>query len=990
MWGENVNVGTTLEGDSVNWEFVPATKCGSPGYYLYTAQIQKSPEDDREYRVIRLGNGLEAVVVRDGDAIAPVASLNIATGHFRDPLMGYWYSQEDMPGLAHLCENLTLSGLELDEEYTERVNYISDTSSSGLDTSCTFSVSSNHLADALERFSSVFCNPQFSTEIILRAIDKLDSKQSERPVDDERRIAAVENTLARPEHPLKKFGCDVAITKTREKLGEWWEKEYCADRMNLALIGKESLEELTHLVVKLFSRIKSGGQNSIQLSEQPYTKEELCKITYIETTDGAYRVKIKFSVPWQAPFWRFKPAYFIAYIIRHRGPGSLHAYLKSKGWISEKIVTGVVNIANGISFFEIELRLTKDGFENYRDVIFACFKFINFLRTSELPKFIQEEIIRLAQLSFRFSETDDTYDFAQILANSPNRIIPRAYILTGFSLTWDWDEKLVRKVLDELVIENSLIAIAAQAHHHEIGQTGPWLSESLYKTQYFVEEPSSDFISATKQPNDIQDFSLPQRNKFIPSNVDVQKVDVSQPQKRPALIKRTPLTELWYKKDDQFWSPNAWAKVFAWTPFASRTVRAKMLNRIFLLLAYDSITEHTYDAHRAGYNYFIGCEQGLDFTFMGYSDKLYDMARLVLEKTKNVEIKKDRLVAMIEEEEAALKKRLPRRLDLIPQDKLFHILEEHGPTTKEKLEALKGITVEELVEHVKKLFLKFRYTILVDGNLQKEDAFRFASLVEEVLGSNPVPEEKKTHGRTRILPKPCNYVCELLNPDPNKSGSSIAYYCQIDKRMDKHSNVVAFLLSEILDNFGTTADELLGKYDMSTRHDPATIGWYVVTRAKKDTKYLEQCVEQFLRQARVKLEEMSDARFEEHKKIQIHEWANCAKARDLRGEAIAFSYAIESEYYDFTRYEDYAKLGEGVTKQDVIDMFKEFIDPDTPTRSKLSVHVRSQKLPASEATVGQESVELDSKVVFIEEVDRFRESLALSGYRKPVQKFEVE
>ena len=56
---------------------------------------------------------------------------------------------------------------------------------------------------------------------------------------------------------------------------------------------------------------------------------------------------------------------------------------------------------------------------------------------------------------------------------------------------------------------------------------------------------------------DIPDLALPKPNEFIPTNVEVEKVDVPQPKNRPAIIKKTPLTNVWHKKDDQFWTPRA-------------------------------------------------------------------------------------------------------------------------------------------------------------------------------------------------------------------------------------------------------------------------------------------------------------------------------------------------------------------------------------------------------------------------------------------------
>ena len=55
-------------------------------FSLYTKPIQKSPQDDRDYRLIRLDNGLQAMLVQDIKADKSAASLDVAVGHLDDPV----------------------------------------------------------------------------------------------------------------------------------------------------------------------------------------------------------------------------------------------------------------------------------------------------------------------------------------------------------------------------------------------------------------------------------------------------------------------------------------------------------------------------------------------------------------------------------------------------------------------------------------------------------------------------------------------------------------------------------------------------------------------------------------------------------------------------------------------------------------------------------------------------------------------------------------
>ena len=60
--------------------------------------------DDRSYRVVRLPNKLEALLVHDPDTDKASAAVNVNVGSFSDA--------DDMPGMAHAVEHLLFMGTE--------------------------------------------------------------------------------------------------------------------------------------------------------------------------------------------------------------------------------------------------------------------------------------------------------------------------------------------------------------------------------------------------------------------------------------------------------------------------------------------------------------------------------------------------------------------------------------------------------------------------------------------------------------------------------------------------------------------------------------------------------------------------------------------------------------------------------------------------------------------------------------------------------------
>jgi insulysin len=78
---------------------------------------------------------------------------------------------------------------------------------------------------------------------------------------------------------------------------------------------------------------------------------------------GIHVVEISFPLIYQPPHYRYKPAQLVAHLVGHEGPGSLHSYLKNKGWITG-LNAGPQALARGFAMFRVTIHLTQEGFSN--------------------------------------------------------------------------------------------------------------------------------------------------------------------------------------------------------------------------------------------------------------------------------------------------------------------------------------------------------------------------------------------------------------------------------------------------------------------------------------------------------------------------------------------------------------------------------------------------------------------------------------------------
>ena len=84
-------------------------------------------------------------------------------------------------------------------------------------------------------------------------------------------------------------------------------------------------------------------------------------------------MEISFPIDEQTSHWQFKPGSYLADLIGHEGPGSLHSYLKERGWITE-LSTGIEDLARGFATFEVTLSLSPNGFrESCPSLVLCCY-----------------------------------------------------------------------------------------------------------------------------------------------------------------------------------------------------------------------------------------------------------------------------------------------------------------------------------------------------------------------------------------------------------------------------------------------------------------------------------------------------------------------------------------------------------------------------------------------------------------------------------------
>lgn len=991
--------------DAQNWQ--PRISPETATHWVYAKPIQKSQQDDREYRLIRLENGLQAMLIQDAKADKAAASLDVAVGHLHDPA--------DMPGLAHFCEHLLFMGTEQfpkENEYSEflsRNNGSSNAFTASTNTNYFFNVSTSALAGALERFSGFFHSPLFAPSGTVRELNAVDSEHKKNHQNDVWRIFQINKHLSKPGHVWSKFGTGnkASLTsaarklrndekginsvaklqdgtlsplpsslpspvssvssfstlesnddggfvgrETRRRLVEWWGKEYCAGRMRLCIIGKDSLDQLSDLAVNLFSPIPNRGQTPLpSIPEHPFGPDEKGTLVHIQTIMDFHAMEISFPIDEQIPQWRFKPGHYLTDIIGYEGAGSLHSFLKDLGWITT-LSAGVQDLARGFATFKITLYLTQNGFQNYREVAMSTFKFMSMLRSTDLSPTHQKEVSALSSIRFRFSEKRRPDDYAVWVTDKLSWPVPRELVIKAPQVISEWDpdgvaQAVASSTLEGLSVQNSRTVLMAKKVEFE-RTLGPqqWQSEPWYGTQYRVERLDDAFVREAGGPNTVDAFHLPRPNEFIPKRLEVDKREVTQPQTRPHLIYQSPRTSLWHKKDDQFWVPRARAIVEFRAPVSNESPIASVLTKLYTALVTDALIEYSYDAALAGLSYSIESSSlGFYVTVSGYNDKLHVLLRDVLEKAKSLEVRAERL--------EVIKEKIKRDWENFFLGQSYQLSDYYGRyfmnerqwTILEKLQVLDSITPAQVQSHVGVLLSRLEAKMLVIGNMYKDEAINLAKMSEEIIPASPLlgpgPVDLSLH-----LPA-SNHVWSSLVPNANEPNSALTYYVHYGSNIDRHPRVTASLLTQILSEPAfdiLRTKEQLGYIvgaSMWTAPGDNEAGLRIVVQSERGPVYLEERVEAFLDHMKGVIERMTEEEFAEQRNGLERKWREAPK--NLNEEVGRHWAHIDSGYVDFLRRTEDADFLGTVSKQDILSLFLARVHPSSKTRSKLSIHVQSQK-----------------------------------------------
>ncbi|KAG0279853.1 Insulinase (Peptidase M16) [Linnemannia exigua] len=956
---------------------------------VLTQPIESSPNDERSYRLVRLNNDLEVLLIHDAKADKSAAALDVHVGHLSDP--------DNLQGLAHYLEHLLFLGTDKypgENEYKEFLAQHAGRSNAYTslnNTNFHFEVGHAHLERALDRFAQFFISPAFNESCTDREVRAVDSEFKRNLQMDNRRLFQLGKHLSGRNHPYWHFGTGNLITlkdlpeeegiKPRDELIKFYHKYYSSNIMKLAIVGRESLDELTGWAVEKFSAIRNLEIAPPSYPGPPLTPKELLSMSYVKPVKDIRTLEVKFPFPDTSRHYTLQPSQYITHVVGHEGSGSILALLKRKGWASE-ISAGKASGGLGFEFMSFVVSLTKEGLLHCEEIIEIIFQYIKLLQKEGVEPHVWDEVTSLASMAFRFKEMMQPAEYVVDCAEALQKGFAPEWTLSGSELIRGNDPKLVQEFINELKVDTWVGRIVTQdlsvVPGGEFTQAERW-----YGTEYHVAPVSPALLDRLRNHLELHsELHMPLPNEYLPKDFETHKIPTSTPLTHPILIKHTPLTRLWHKKDDIFWVPKVNIKFSLTSPLAAANPSNLVKSMLYVALVKDALNEDTYAAQMAGLSYTLDSSiHGIQLAIRGYNDKALLLLEKVIHAMHTLQIEPDRFSRVRDQVERTYRnvylanpsQHAVFYLQYIHQEKLW--------TFMERLDALESIvTLEEVQSFYPEMLKRLHVEGLVHGNMDRSLALKASEIVENGLGQpRPLVPSELTAMRSLILPEGCQAVFQSDTPDPSNLNSGIEYYIQMEhvptslhlsssdkisstitKNDRKTTRVLTQILAQIIQEpcfHQLRTTEQLGYIVQSgVRTFDSITGIRIIVQSERDPRYIETRIESFL-QTRIH-DLLINTMTEEDFRRQVQSLIDKKLKKDMRlkEESSRYWKQITNGFYDFDEVKEDVEVMKAVKLEDARAFFLEWVLPGAPRVKKVSVHIRSQKL------IKPKDVEVEVKV----------------------------
>ena len=688
-----------------------------PGVILDNVIV--NPSSDRTYRAIELPNGLRAILIHDPDTDKAAASLDIQVGSANDPIA--------RQGMAHFLEHMLFLGTEPFPEPGEYQAFLSANGGSSNayttfdHTNYFFDVDGEQLKGALDRFSAFFSAPLFTPDLVDRERNAVHSEYTAKIKDDSRRYFDALKQIVNPQHPFAKFTVGNLSTLSGDDLAaevrQFWQDNYSANLMALAVIGPQPLDQLAQWVAEGFSGIPNYQYTPVNAPAPMFDADDLPSLLEVNALRDRRSLSLMFPIPEVDSLYRIKPTAYLGSLLGHEGEGSWFAQLRARGW-AESLSAGLGIAQRDGATFMVNVELTPQGREHLDEIVEMGFALIHQIETQGIEPWRHQEQGQLLENEFVFLSDGPVQSHATSMARSLQRY-PVEDLIRG-TFAWDsYDPATLRRFVEFLTPDNMLMSYTGPDVQSSL--TSPWY-DTPYQQRPIDLRRLTRFRSARAGLTDAV-TKLPEPNPFIADRFDL--IGDGEIGGVPQLIRQDQRVEHWHLSDREFAQPKADIYLRLNSIQANVSPQASVASQIIADLIKDQLNTQTYPALLAGLSYDVyRTLSGITVVASGYSQTVPQLADLLVQALSTPKIAPERFELIRQDRIRDLNN---QTLDA-PYERLMRRLPNamiQGYWSKEEqLEEVESLTLADTLAHWNKLLADTGVDILTHGNLTQAQALR--------------------------------------------------------------------------------------------------------------------------------------------------------------------------------------------------------------------------------------------------------------------------
>jgi protease-3 len=934
--------------------------CGEsiPGADERETGVAISPNDDRDYALVELANGLEVMLVSDPTVEKSAAALSVGLGAAADP--------DEYPGMAHYLEHMLFMG---SAQYPDPDGFMAFTAEhggmsnayTGLDiTNYMMTVENNAFPEALDRFSSFFTDPLLDPTYIDKEKNAVNAEWSMRREQDFR----IEYRLARKllgAHPANRFQIGNLESLADKSEGglhaatvAFFQRYYSANLMKASLISERPLDEMAALAEAYFADIPNKEVAQPDITAPIDFEEVGAKQVRYRPQDDTRELRLDFIIDNNTHLYDTKPSEYLSYVLGSEMPDTPAVRLRELGWASALMVSADPSRYGNYGLFTFSVQLTPEGLAHRDDITAMLLGYLEMLRAEGIDDRYAEEFGTSLSNRFRFLEKMDDFSYSHQLTRAmqtyPSRqAIEAPYRFVGF------DAAGVEAVLAQLVPERLQVWAIDQAQ--EVSET-----LTFYEGQYAVEPletPAPATLLARVAPYEL---ALPAQNSLLP-----EQFAIVSTQSEPKRVIDEPGLSVWLQGSEAFAQlPRGYTQLYLNSPVRQQRVDAAVMMVLWADLYNLNETALITEAGIAGMGLSLQLDEGLRISISGFTDKQPELLAAALAALR-VSPDEQALTQALDRFLRGLQNR-KREMPVSQLGRTLSGLTQTGFYDEASLrEAASQITPSQFAAFVDELLESALVRVYLFGNYDTGFAETMAQRIREGLPAQS--DSASDYVRKRFYaPESGKTVAFNTDLPVDDLGMMLLYAApEASVAREAAGRVLArHLRNRVFDTLRT--EEQLGYAAggiATTLQDHPMIGFYIQTPVKGPVEMLAR-FEAFAQEYGETLEALSADQFANLKSGVLT--ALTEPPTNLADEAGPFLSDWNRERYEFASRQQMIAAVDAVTIDDVRAYYRETVLAPQPSR--ILIQLRGERWSDSPFAMIEGATVIDS-------IEAFHESMPL-------------